>query len=352
MSDVMVVVLDSVVKSVIVAFALVTGFAYTTLLERKFIALIQQRIGPNRAGPLGILQPAADAVKLIFKEDIVPTGADKIIFSLAPILTTIPALIVLAVVPFGGEVNLFGYKTQLGIADINVGMLYIVAVTSIAVYGITLAGWASNNKYAMLGGLRSTAQMISYEISMGLAMLAPVMMVGSMSMGKIIDAQQNMWMIVYQPIAAVIFIVAMFAETNRAPFDLPEAEQELTAGFFSEYSGMRFGAFFMAEYIKMIAVSAICASLFLGGYRLYLPFLPAGYQNVHELLGGWAGPLILIGKIFAFLLFYVWVRATLPRMRYDHLMAFGWKFMLPLSLANVCVTAVLVAYNVFPRLAG
>ncbi len=343
MNSVTVFALDALVKSVIIAFALVTGFAYTTLLERRFIALIQQRIGPNRAGPGGFLQPAADAIKLIFKEDIVPSGADKVIFSIAPAITTIPALIVLGVVPFGGKVNIFGYQTQLGIADINVGLLYIMAVTSIAVYGITLAGWSSNNKYAMLGGLRSTAQMISYEISMGLAMLAPVMMVGSMSMYDIIAAQKNTWLIVYQPIATIIFVITMFAETNRGPFDLPEAEQELTAGYFVEYSGMRFGAFFMAEYIKMIAVAAICSTLFLGGYQLF------GLEN---LLGGWMGPIILIGKIVVFLLLYIWVRATLPRMRYDQLMGFGWKVLLPLSLLNICVTAVLVAYNVFPQLAA
>lgn len=336
MNDVTIFVIDALVKSVIIAFALITGFAYTTLLERRFIAVIQQRIGPNRAGPGGFLQPLADAVKLFFKEDIVPDGADKIIFSVAPAITAIPALIVLAVVPFGGKVNLFGYQTTLGIADINVGLLYIMAVTSIAVYGITLAGWSSNNKYAMLGGLRSTAQMISYEISMGLAMLAPVMMVGSMSISTIINAQQNTWLIVYQPIAAIIFTITMFAETNRSPFDLPEAEQELTAGYFVEYSGMRFGAFFMAEYIKMIAVAAICSALFLGGYRLF------GLEN---LLGGWMGPIILLGKIFAFLLFYIWVRATLPRMRYDQLMGFGWKVLLPLSLLNVCVTAAIIVAN-------
>jgi len=340
MNDVTVVVLDALVKSVIIAFALTTGFAYTTLLERRFIAMIQQRIGPNRAGPQGFLQPLADAVKLIFKEDVTPDGADKIIFSIAPAITAMPALIVLAVVPFGGNVNLFGYHTNLGIANINVGMLYIIAVTSIAVYGITLAGWSSNNKYAMLGGLRSTAQMISYELSMGLAMLGPVMLVGSMSMTDIIDAQKSTWLIVYQPVAAVIFMITMFAETNRAPFDLPEAEQELTAGFFVEYSGMRFGAFFMAEYIKMIAVAAICSALFLGGYRLF---------GLEDLLGGWMGPIILLGKIFAFLLLYIWVRATFPRMRYDQLMAFGWKVLLPLSLLSVCVTAVLmVTTNVFP----
>jgi NADH-quinone oxidoreductase subunit H len=345
MNDFTIFVIDALVKSAIIAFALTTGFAYTTLLERKFIALIQQRIGPNRAGPLGFFQPLADAVKLIFKEDIIPAGADKVIFSVAPAITAIPALIVLGVVPFGGKVNVFGHETILGIADINVGMLYILAVTSIAVYGITLAGWASNNKYAMLGGLRSTAQMISYEIAMGLSVLPPVMLIGSMSIYDIIDAQKNLWFIAYPTgfVAAVIFTITMFAETNRAPFDLPEAEQELTAGYFTEYSGMRFGAFFMAEYIKMIAVAAICSSLFLGGYQLF------GLEN---LLGGWMGPIILIGKIFGFLLLFIWIRATYPRMRYDQLMGFGWKVMLPVSLANACVTAVLVAYNVYPVIAS
>ncbi len=342
MSELAIFVIDALVKALIVVFGLTGGFAYTTVLERRFIARLQQRVGPNRAGPFGLLQPVSEGLKLFVKEDIIPANADKVVFTLAPALTSTPALIVLAVVPFGGEVNLFGHVTHLGVADTNVGVLYILAVTSIAVYGITLAGWSSNNKYAMLGGLRSAAQMISYELAMGLSILAPVMMVGSMSIGDIINAQDPIWLVAYQPIAAIIFVITMFAETNRAPFDLPEAEQELAAGFHTEYSGMKFAGFFMAEYIKMIAVSAIAAALFFGGYRFF------GLEN---LLGGWLSPLIMLGKITAGLMFFVWVRATLPRMRYDRLMTFGWKVLLPIALVNVCVTAVLIVAGILPVLA-
>ena len=336
MIDFLTLTLDAAIKSVLMIVSLLTGFAYTTLLERRFIARIQQRIGPNRAGPWGLLQPVADGIKVIFKEDIIPNGADKVIFTLAPVLTIIPALIILAVVPLGGEVNIFGYHTSLALTSTNVGALYVLAVTSISVYGITLAGWSSANKYAMLGGLRATAQMISYEIAMGLSMLAPIMMAGSMRLEDIIDIQKNTWLIVYQPIAGLIFVITMYAETNRAPFDLPEAEQELTAGFHTEYSGMKFAAFYMAEYMKMIGVSVIATALFFGGYRLF------GLENW---LGGWMGPIILIGKVMLSLLVFVWIRATLPRIRYDRLMDFGWKVLLPISLANATITAVLIVLN-------
>ncbi len=339
MSDFVIFLIDAAVKAVLIIVGLLLGFAYTTWLERRFIARLQSRIGPNRAGWQGLLQPWADALKLFFKEDIMPTDADRIVYTLAPAVTSVPALIVLGVVPFGGQINLFGYQTSLGLSDINVGVLYIVAVTSIAVYGVVLAGWASSNKYAMLGGLRATAQMISYELAMGLAILAPVMMAASMSMGDIINAQKNVWFIFLQPIAAVIFYITILAETNRSPFDLPEAEQELVAGYHTEYSGMKFASFFMAEYMKMIGVSVIFAALFLGGYRFF------GMEN---LLGGWMGPLILFVKIVASLAFMVWIRATLPRFRYDKLMAFGWKVLLPLSLANAVVTAVLIVLDVIP----
>jgi NADH-quinone oxidoreductase subunit H len=328
--------IDAIVKSALMILSLLAGFAYTTLLERRFIARIQQRVGPNRAGPWGLLQPVADGIKVIFKEDVIPTGADRIVFTLAPVLTIVPALIILAVVPLGGEVNLFGYHTSLAVTDINVGVLYILAVTSISIYGITLAGWSSANKYAMIGGLRATAQMISYEIAMGLSVLAPVMVVGSMGLSSIIDAQKNTWLIFYQPIAGIIFIITMYAETNRAPFDLPEAEQELTAGFHTEYSGMKFASFYMAEYMKMIGVSVIATALFFGGYRLF------GWE---DLLGGWMGPIILIGKVMLSLMVFVWIRATLPRFRYDRLMDFGWKVLLPISLANAALTAVLIVAN-------
>ncbi len=339
MSDFWVLVIDALVKSILIILVLLTGFAYTTLLERKFIARLQSRIGPNRAGPFGVLQPVADGLKLFFKEDIVPANASKLLFTLAPAITAIPALIVLAVVPVGEEVNLFGHVTPLGLSDVNVGVLYIVAVTSIAVYGVFIAGWASANKYAMLGGLRASAQMISYELALGLSILGPVMLAGSLSVGEIIDAQRGLWFVFIQPVAAVIMYIALLAETNRAPFDLPEAEQELVAGYHTEYSGMKFAAFFMAEYMKMIAVSVIFAALFLGGYRLF---------GLEYLLGGWMGPIILFAKVIGSLLFMVWIRATLPRFRYDQLMAFGWKVLLPLSLLNVVVTAVLIALNIIP----
>lgn len=339
MSDFLIFVIDATVKSILVIVALLTGFAYTTWLERRFIAVIQVRIGPNRAGPLGLLQPVADGIKLFFKEDIVPTSADKVVFTLAPMLTSVPALIVLAVVPVGPAVNVFGHQTTLGLVDINVGVLYILAVTSIAVYGIVLAGWASANKYAMLGALRASAQMISYEIALGLSILGPVLLAESMSLGDIINAQKNVWFVFIQPLAAIVFYVAVLAETNRAPFDLPEAEQELTAGYHTEYSGMKFAAFFMAEYMKMIAVSAIFAALFLGGYRLF---------GLETLLNGWMGPIILFGKVLGSLMFMVWLRATLPRFRYDRLMTFGWKVMLPMALLNFVVTAVLIVFNVIP----
>lgn len=339
MSDLLILVIDASVKSAIIIVGLLAGFAYTTVLERRYIALLQSRIGPNRAGPWGLLQPVADGIKLFVKEDIVPARADKVIFTLAPALTAIPALIVLAVVPFGEQVNLFGYQTAIGLSDVNVGVLYIFAVTSISVYGVVLAGWSSANKYAMLGGLRASAQMISYELALGLSLLAAVMMAGSMSVGDIINAQKGLWFIFVQPIAGFIAYTAFLAEVNRAPFDLPEAEQELVAGYHSEYSGMKFAAFFMGEYMKMIAVSAIFAALFLGGYQFF------GLEN---LLGGWAGPFIMLGKIVVSLMIMIWIRATLPRFRYDQLMALGWKILLPLSLLNLVVTAVLIAVGIFP----
>lgn len=362
MSDLLIFVLDALVKSGIIIFTLLTAFAYTTLLERRLISAFQQRIGPNRTGPGGFLQPAADGLKLVFKEDITPYNADAFVFRLAPIITAVPALIILAVVPLGGEVNLFGYTTMLQLADINVAVLYILAVTSISVYGIVLAGWASANKYSAMGGIRSSAQMISYELAMGLALLAPVMMVSSMSMRDIVLAQEGLWFVFVQPLAFGIFYITILAETNRPPFDMPEAEEELTAGYHSEYSGMGFAAFFMAEYMKMIAVSAITASLFLGGYMLSVPIPPffsdllgagtGGWELFHfhqnKFTGGWLGPLILGAKIIASLVFMVWIRATYPRFRYDRLMMFGWKVLLPLALLNVAVTAVLVVLGVFP----
>jgi NADH-quinone oxidoreductase subunit H len=324
-------VLEWVLKSVILFFILATGFAYTTFYERKFAAKIQIRVGPNRVGPGGWLQPAADGIKLFFKEELIPAGAYKAIFLLAPILTAVPAFVIMAVVPWGGNIELFGRTIPLHIADINLAILYILSVASISVYGIVLAGWSSNNKYAMLGGLRSSAQMISYELALGLSFVGPILLAGSMGLGDIIEAQRGVWYIFLQPIAAFIFYVAALAEVNRAPFDMPEAEQELTAGYHTEYSGMKFALFFMGEYIKMIAVSAIFASLFLGGFRG--PFV----DQIPVL-----GPIYLVAKIFVSLGVMIWIRATLPRLRYDRLMAFGWKVLLPLSLLNVFITAVVI----------
>ena len=265
-------ILTWLIKGFLWTMILLGGFAYLTLYERKALAAMQSRIGPNRAGPWGILQPIADAVKLIFKEELTPANADKLIFLLAPVITVVPALVITAVIPFGPSFSIKGFHIDLYIADINIGVLYIMAIASISVYGIVLSGWSSNNKYAMMGGLRSTAQMISYEITLALTFISAVILAGSMRMMDIVNKQAGAWWLVpkwfvfLQPVGAVIFFIATLAEVNRAPFDMPEAEQELTAGYHTEYSGMKFALLFMAEYTKMIAVSAILATLFFGGY--------------------------------------------------------------------------------------
>ena len=319
------------IKSIIIFLGGAGGFAYLTLFERRALARIQTRIGPNRAGPFGILQPVADGIKLIFNEELIPDKADKVMFVLAPIITLFPAIVIWGVIPWGTSITVFGYEISLYLADIDVGVLYLTAVASVAVYGIVIAGWASNNKYALLGGLRSSAQMVSYELALALSMIAPIMLAGSMSLVDIVEAQSNWWFAFKNPLAFIIFLIAALAEVNRAPFDMPEAEQELVAGYHSEYSGMKFALFFMAEYIKMIAVSAIAATIFLGGYKLPFIELPAIL-----------GPLVLLVKIIVLLFGMIWVRATLPRFRYDRLMAFGWKVMLPLALFSVFFTAVIM----------
>ena len=334
----------ALVKSGILIGILLTAFAYMTLTERKFMAFLQVRIGPNRVGPFGFFQPVADGIKLMFKEELIPAGADRILFVLAPIITVVPALVILAVVPFGPPVDIcfpatltipfeWGacYKVPLAITDVNVGILFITSIASIAVYGIVLAGWSSDNKYAMLGGLRSTAQMVSYEIPLGLTMIPPILLAGSMSLNAITLNQMSLWNVVRQPIGALVFLIAVLAEVNRSPFDMPEAEQELTAGYHTEYSGMKFALFFMAEYIKMIAIAAVGASLFLGGYRGPL-------VDTYPLLG----PVYLLIKVIIWLGVIIWLRATLPRIRYDRLMMLEWKIVFPLSLANVLVTAIVL----------
>jgi NADH-quinone oxidoreductase subunit H len=329
--------LEWLIKSLFVIFALLGGFAYLTLYERRALARIQTRIGPNRAGPQGILQPIADAVKLIFKEELVPAKADRILFFWAPVITMVPSIILAATIPFGPQnVPLFGRQISLAVANINVGVLYLMSIASIAVFGIVLAGWSSNNKYAMLGGLRSSAQMISYELSLGLMFVTAIILADSMNLYDIVDRQRAVWFAVIQPVGALIFLIVTLAEVNRAPFDMPEAEQELTAGYHSEYSGMKFALFFMAEYQKMIVICLIAATLFFGGYREF-GFLQGTFLSVDRVW--WLGPLYLLLKVIILLFVMIWVRATWPRIRYDRLMSFGWKILLPLSLAIAFITA-------------
>jgi NADH-quinone oxidoreductase subunit H len=333
-----------IVQSLVLAFMLLTGFAYTTLLERRVIARFQSRVGPNRAGPQGLLQPLADGIKLIFKEELIPATADKWTFILAPMLAAIPAIVVFAVIPLGGTLTVLGVEIPLTIApNLNVGILYVLAITSVSVYGIVLAGWASNSKYSMLGSLRSSAQMISYELAMGLSLVALVVVTGTLDMNAIVDQQKQVWYVFLQPFGAIIFMITALAEVNRAPFDMPEAEQELTSGYNTEYSGMKFALFYMAEYIKMIVISALAVTFFFGGYREPLPLfvthaLPFLSVDNTPILG----PVYVALKIIALLMVQVWVRATLPRFRYDRLMKFGWLILLPISLAWVMVTALMV----------
>ena len=325
-----------VVKGFVLCLILLTGFAYLTLYERRALARMQVRVGPNRAGYQGLLQPIADAVKLIFKEELTPARVYKVVFVLAPVLTVVPSLVLAAVIPLGTSFNFFGREITLYVANLNVGVLYLTSIASIAVYGITLAGWSSNNKYAMLGGIRASAQMISYELSLGLCFAIAIVMSNSMNLVDIVNAQKGMWFAVIQPVGALIFLIVTLAEVNRAPFDMPEAEQELTAGFHSEYSGMKFALFFMAEYQKMIVISMISATLFFGGYREFW-FLQDTFLSVDRYW--FLAPIYLLLKVVVLLFFMIWIRATWPRIRYDRLMAFGWKVLLPLSLVTVFITA-------------
>jgi NADH-quinone oxidoreductase subunit H len=328
--------LEWVIKGFVLCLILLTGFAYLTLYERRALARMQVRVGPNRAGYQGLLQPIADAVKLIFKEELTPARVYKFVFVLAPVLTVVPSLVLAAVVPLGTSFNLFGREITLYVANLNVGVLYLTSIASVAVYGIVLAGWSSNNKYAMLGGMRASAQMISYELSLGLCFAIAIVMSNSMNLVDIVNAQSGMWFAVIQPVGALIFLIVTLAEVNRAPFDMPEAEQELTAGFHSEYSGMKFALFFMAEYQKMIVICMIAATLFFGGYREFW-FLKDTFLSVDRFW--FLGPIYLLLKVVVLLFFMIWIRATWPRIRYDRLMSFGWKVLLPLSLVTLFITA-------------
>jgi NADH-quinone oxidoreductase subunit H len=311
----------AVVKVVVVFVCVLLCVAYTTWLERKVLGHMQVRCGPLRVGWHGLLQPIADGLKLFFKEDIVVSSANKFLYILSPLIVTIAAYASFAVVPFGDQIELFGRNIDLHIADVDIGVLYIFALSSLSVYGVTLAGWSSNSKYALLGGLRAAAQMISYELSIGLSIIGVLMLSGSLRLVDIV-ASQDVWYIVKQPVGFVIFLICGFAECNRSPFDLPEAENELVAGFHVEYSSMKFALFFMAEYAHMIVVSALVATLFLGGWRG--PVLP--------------GVIWFLLKVFAMLFLFVWIRATYPRFRYDQLMKFGWKVLFPIALVNILVT--------------
>ncbi len=340
----------ALLKTIVLLFGVVLpGASACVYFERKISAWIHYRIGPNRVGPLGLLQPIADVVKLLLKEDIVPRAANSFFHFLAPLISIAIAVATFAIVPFGHYIDVGGQNLYLAIAPhTNVGILLFLALTSVAVYGLTLAGWSSNSKYSLLGGLRSASQMISYELSLGLALVGVLMIAGSLEVNEIVQRQAaGGWNIFYQPLGFVIFLVAAYAETNRAPFDLPEAEPELVGGYHTEYSGMKFGIFFLAEYAAMIASSAIMATLYFGGY--HLPFVPQflvglGFETFAP--GGLGLALLEVGtftaKVAFFLFVYIWVRWSIPRFRYDQLMKLGWKVLLPLSLVNVAITGILM----------
>jgi len=322
-----------VIMSFVIAFGLLIGFAYTTWIERRGYGLFQLRRGPNRAGPFGLFQPWADALKAFFKEELVLDTVDKVIYVIAPGIAMGMSLLPFAVIPFGKPINLFGREIPLQLADVSIGLLWILSVAGLGTYGIVLGGWSSNNKYSLLGALRTVAQLLSFELPLGLAILSVVLTVGSVKLSDIVDFQSPLPLMVVQPVAFLIFLVSMFAETNRSPFDLPETENELTAGCSTEYNGIKFALFFMAEYINMINASALCTTLFLGGWRGpfvdQVPMLSVVY---------------FVLKVILMLFFFVWVRASLPRVRYDKSMSFNWKFLMPLGLANLAATAVVLTF--------
>lgn len=331
--------LITLAKIAVVHGVILTGVAYSVYAERKVSAFVQNRYGPNRVGPQGLLQPLVDVIKLLMKEDIVPEKANKFIHALAPGISIVVSLSTFAVIPFGDTITLFGRTIQLQIANVNIGILYILALLSLGVYGVTLSGWSSNNKYSLLGGLRSSAQMISYELSMGIAVLGIIIINGTLELNQIVQNQYGwQWNIILQPVGFIIFLVASFAETNRAPFDLPEAEQELVGGYHTEYSSMKFAMFFLAEYAAMIIASAVIATLYLGGWQF--PYLQT--FGLPDILVSIIQVMTFSLKVVALVFFFIWVRWTLPRFRYDQLMDLGWKVMLPIALLNLFVTALVV----------
>ena len=323
-----------IIKAVAVFAILVLLTLFNIWAERRVVARMQQRVGPNRVGPFGLLQGLVDGIKLALKEDIIPTAADKVVFVIAPLLAAIPAFITWAVIPLGPEVSIFHHKTPLQLTDFPVAVLYLIAVASVGIYGIVLAGWSSGSTYPLLGGLRSTAQMISYEVAMSLSFVAVFLAAGSMSTSSIVGAQESRWFIAVVPISFIIYIVAMVGETNRAPFDLAEAEGELVGGFHTEYSSLKFAMFFLAEYINLVTVSAIATTLFLGGWRAPWPIsLWSGANH------GWWPLLWFFGKIAVFVFVFIWLRGTMPRLRYDQFMKLGWKVLIPVSLVWIVAVA-------------
>ncbi len=331
----------SITKIAVVLAVNLIVVAYLVYIERKVSAFIQNRIGPNRVGPYGLLQSFADVLKLHMKEEIVPVQANRFVHTLAPIISITVALVTFAVIPFGSTIEVMGYNVKLMIADVNIGVLYILALTSLGVYGVTLSGWSSNNKYSLLGGLRSSAQLISYELSMGMSIIGVIMIAGSLRLDAIVEMQAGWrWNAILSPIGFITFVVASFAETNRLPFDLPEAEPELVGGYHTEYSGLKFGTFFLAEYANMITSSALIVTLFLGGWQV--PFSFEAAPIVSSLIHIAA----FVVKVAAMLLFYIWIRWTIPRFRYDQLMNLGWKVMLPLSILGVIQVAIFILVGI------
>ncbi|MHB8533357.1 MAG: NADH-quinone oxidoreductase subunit NuoH [Solirubrobacteraceae bacterium] len=334
------------VKAIIVLLFLATTAAYLTLAERKVAARIQLRIGPNRVGPMGMLQPAADAVKLLFKENTAPAGRDKLLFFVGPALAAGSAIFAFAAIPLSGATCVggngatgcgSGYLLHWDLIHVNVSLLFVLAITSLGVYSLFLGGWSANSKYSLVGALRSSAQLISYEMAVAFALVGAVILAGSLDLEKIVAAQQGLWFIVLQPMGFLLYFTAAFAETNRLPFDLPEAETELVAGYHTEYSSMRFGFYFLGEYINMVIVCSLATLVFLGGWLPLLPFIHSDW------LGGLVGVAWFLAKVAALLFVMMWVRWTLPRFRYDRLMNFGWKVLLPLGLLNILVTGTIVA---------
>ena len=340
--------IEASIKMVVFWLVIMMVVAYTVYAERRVLAVIQNRLGPNRVGPSGLLQPFADLLKFIFKEDIVPLAVNKWLYILAPAVTLVPAMMVLIVYPVGPDFELFGRKISLSVTHMNIGLLYVLAMTSLGVYGIVIAGWSSNSKYSLLGGLRSTAQMISYELALSLSLIAALLMAGTLDLSKIVELQSGAWFGIIPkwnifggtnwqllPVGIIgffIYLISAIAETNRVPFDLPEAETELVAGFHTEYSALKFALFFMAEYVNMMTVSVLATVIFLGGWN-------GPFVDKFPLLG----VVYFLAKIFFFLFLYIWLRGTLPRFRFDQLMNFGWKFLLPMALFNIVLSAVLAA---------